>query len=418
MDRDKFMGKPSSQQFFQTALQHIGLASFDADGTAPVPLPSQRSSTVRFKNVAALEQAQQSRAHGGKTPPVYGRGGLDTHRALEEVFCTLEQGQGAFLLPSGMAAISHALFSFLQQGDHLLIADCVYAPVRGFAEKMLARMGVEYSYCPPTVEGFAQALQPNTKVLYIESPGSLLMQMLDVPRLVEWAHAQDLLVMTDNTWGSGYSYQPLAMGVDISIIAGTKYVGGHSDLMLGAVVTRHESHMKTLHDAHYAIGFAVSADDCWLVLRGVRTLPLRMEQSAQSALKVCEALTAWPEVEQIYHPAWPQDPGHALWQRDALGSNGMLSFAWSLSPAQTRIFVDSLQYFGIGFSWGGFESLIQWVNTSAVQTHSYWAHSAQGQRSAQGNPPQLLRVQIGLEAPEALIDDLMQARARALQHTD
>src|SRR5690625_181448 len=131
------MGKPSSQKFFQTALQHIGLAPFDANGTAPVPLPAQRSSTVRFKSVAALEQALQSRAHGGKTPPVYGRGGLDTHRALEEVFCTLEQGHGAFLLPSGMAAISHALFSFLQQGDHILIADCVYAPVRGFANQML-----------------------------------------------------------------------------------------------------------------------------------------------------------------------------------------------------------------------------------------------------------------------------------------
>lgn len=412
------MGKQSSQKHFQTALQHIGLAPFDVDGTAPVPLPAQRSSTVRFKTVAALEQAQQSREHGGKTPPVYGRGGLDTHRALEEVFCTLEKGQGAFLLPSGMAAISHALFSFLQHGDHILFADCVYGPVRGFAEKMLTRMGVEYSFCPPTVEDFAKALKPNTKVLYIESPGSLLMQMLDIPRLVEWAHKHNLLVMTDNTWGSGYSYQPLALGVDISIIAGTKYVGGHSDLMLGAVVTRHVSHMKILHDAHYAIGFAISADDCWLALRGVRTLPLRMEQSAQSALKVCKALAAWPEVEQIYHPAWEDDPGHAVWRRDALGSNGMLSFAWSLSRAQTRVFVDSLRYFGIGFSWGGFESLIQWVNTNDLRAHSYWVNSPQGQRDAQGQSPQVLRLQIGLEAPEALIEDLLQARARALQHTD
>ena len=406
------------QKKVQTALQHIGLAPFDEHGAAPVPLPAQRSSTVRFQSVAALEHALQNRAQGGTTPPVYGRGGLATHRALEEVFCTLEQGQGAFLLPSGMAAISHALLSSVQQGDHILFADCVYGPVRGFAKNILARMGVRYTFCPPTVAAFEEALTPHTKVLYIESPGSLLMQMLDVPQLVEWAHAHHLLVLIDNTWGSGYSYQPLSLGADISIVAGTKYISGHSDVMLGAVIARDQAQMSALHDTHYAIGFAVSAEDCWLALRGVRTLPLRMQQSAHTALQVCATLAEWPEVERIYHPAWPQDPGHALWQRDALGSNGMVSFAWSLSPAQTRVFVDSLDYFGIGFSWGGFESLIQWVNTDDLRAHSYWATSPQGQYSAHDHPPQVLRLQIGLEAPETLLDDVLQARQRALQHTD
>jgi|SRR5690625_47056 len=407
--------KKSRQESYQTALQQIGLDPFDEHGTAAVPLAAQRSSTVRFQNIARLEQALHSRAQGGKEPPVYGRGGLSTHRALEEVFCLLEEGEGAFLLPSGMAAISHALLSFLQQGDHVLIADCVYAPVRRFAEQMLARMGVEFSYCRPTVDDFAQALQPNTKVLYLESPGSLLMQMLDLPALTQWAHEHDLLVMADNTWGSGYSYQPLALGVDISIIAGTKYIGGHSDLMLGAVVTRHAKHMKTLHDIHYAIGFSVSADDVWLALRGVRTMPLRMQQSAAAALSVCDALSHWPEVVQIYHPAWSADPGHALWQRDALGSNGMISFACSLTADQTRVFVDSLTCFGIGFSWGGFESLVQWVDTPSLEPHSYWQDFVQQRgRQAQAGSLQVLRLQIGLEAPEALVADLRQALERAL----
>lgn len=396
----------TKQQKLDTYLQHVGLAAFDRHGTAAVPLPAERSSTVRFESLARLDQALQSRAQGQKEPPVYGRGGLSTHRALEDVFCTLEQGCGAFLLPSGMAAISHALLSFLQQGDHVLIADCVYAPVRRFAEDMLSRMGVEFSYCVPDIEALAQAVRPNTKVLYLESPGSLLLQMLDLPALSQWAHAQGLLVMADNTWGSGYIYQPLALGVDISVVSGTKYVGGHSDLMLGAVVTRHEEHLKQLHDVHYAIGFAVGADDVWLALRGVRTLPLRMQQSAASALQLCEQLALWPEVQRIFHPAWPEDPGHALWQRDAQGSNGMLSIACDWTPAQTRAFVDGLQYFGIGFSWGGFESLVQWVDTPALTPHSYWPW---------GGSMQLLRLQVGLESPQALIEDLQQARARALQ---
>lgn len=394
------------QQRLHTYLQHAGLAPFGADGSAAVPLPAERSSTVRFQSMAQLEQAQAQRAQGSKVPPVYGRAGMSTHRALEEVFCTLEQGCGAFLLPSGMAAISHALFSFLQQGDHVLFADCVYGPVRRFASTMLRRMGVEYTYCVPTVQAFEAARQPNTKVLYVESPGSLLMQMLDLPALTEWAHQHGLVVMTDNTWGSGYSYQPLALGVDISIVSGTKYISGHSDLMLGAVVTRHESHVALLNDVHYTIGFALSADDAWLALRGVRTMPLRMQQSARSALAVCTALQQWPEVQQIYHPAWPGDPGHALWQRDALGANGLLSVALSLSPDQTRRLVDALELFAIGFSWGGFESLVQWVSADDVQPHSYWPH---------GSTAQLLRLQIGLEDSAALIADLQQAYEQALR---
>jgi len=398
--------KKQKRRSLQTYLQHIGLAPFNHQGVAAVPLPSERSSTVRFQTLTHLDQALQSRAHGEKEPPVYGRSGLSTHRALEEVFCTLEGGCGAFLLPSGMAAISHALFSFVQQGDHVIIADCVYAPVRRFAEHMLAKMGVEFSYCAPNVDDFMRALKQNTKVLYLESPGSLLMEMLDLPALTEWAHKHQLVVMADNTWGSGYSYRPLDLGVDISIVAGTKYVGGHSDLMLGAVVTRHEEYLPTLYDTHYTIGFSVSADDAWLALRGVRTLPLRMQRSAESALEVCQALDEWPEVKQIYHPAWPKDAGHELWQRDALGSNGMLSFAWSLSPAQTRTFVDALQLFGIGFSWGGFESLIQWVSAKDLEGHSYWSKA--------DNTP-VLRMQIGLEEPQALIHDLLHARAQALK---
>lgn len=390
-----------NKHHLQTVLQHAGQANFDKNtGAAPVAMPSMRTSTVRFKSLAHLERAMHDQAQGGRSV-VYGRAGMDTHRALEDVFCELEEGTQALLVPSGMAAISLGVLSFVKHGDHILVADSAYAPVRALDSGFLNKIGVEVSYCEPTVEGFQAALRPNTKVLYLESPGSLLLQMLDLPALSAFAKTHGLITVADNTWGSGLHYQPLRLGIDVAVISATKYIGGHSDFLMGAVVTARADLADALAQCHYALGYSVSADDVWLALRGVRTLPIRMRETSANAMKVCEALALWPEVQQIYHPAWPQDPGHALWLRDATGSNGVLSVSLATDSERAVRFVNGLRLFGIGFSWGGFESLVQLVDAKTLSHHSYW----------QGNTSPLIRLHIGLEQPEDLIADLNQAWA-------
>lgn len=382
-----------------TRLQHLGQARFDPDtGCAPVALPSMRTSTVRFASLQALEQAQVRKANGDRAA-TYGRVGLDTHAALEDVFCQLEGAQRAFLAPSGLAAITLTMLALLDSGDHVLVADCAYGPVRYLDRKVLSRMGIQVSYAPARVDGLAAQLRPNTRVLYVESPGSLLFEMLDIPALAAFARQHGLTLVTDNTWGSGYIYQPLALGADVSVVAGTKYVGGHSDLMLGAVAVNDAALALKINETHYAMGYAISADDAWLALRGVRTLPIRMRQHADNALAVCRFLDARAEVAQVFHPAWHKDPGHALWQRDCSGSNGMLSVALRLDEAQARRFVDALALFSIGFSWGGYESLVQLVEPSSIATHAYWT-----------TPDlQVVRLHIGLESVDDLIADIGQA---------
>ncbi|WP_341668121.1 trans-sulfuration enzyme family protein [Alcaligenes sp. SDU_A2] len=390
----------TSDHALDTTLQHTGLAPFDPrTESAPVAVPIMRTSTVRFRTLDALDRAQAAKADPTQRSITYGRSGMDTHAALESVFCELESASQALLAPSGMAAISLAMLGLLDTGDHVLIADSAYGPVRYLEKTVLRRLGIQATFCAPTLQELERHRKPNTRMLYLESPGSLLMQMLDMPALAEFGRRHDMLLVTDNTWGSGYIYRPLELGFDVSVVAGTKYVAGHSDLMLGAVMSRDPHVNRRLHENHYALGFSISADDAWLALRGVRTLPIRMRESAANALKVCEFLAARPEVSRLYHPAWPQDPGHALWQRDCTGSNGMLSVQLRLNPVQARAFVDALTLFGIGFSWGGFESLVQLVDTSALKSHSYWPQTDDA----------LVRLHIGLESAQDLCADLAQA---------
>ena len=385
-----------------TRLLHIGTGEFDpATGTAPVALPSIRTSTVRFSNLQALERAQQRKAHGERAV-TYGRSGMETHRALEDVFMQLEGGNACVLAPSGMAAIHLGVMSVLQTGDHMLVADCVYGPVRNLDRAYLKKLGISVTYFSARDDDIGSLVRPETKMIYVESPGSLLFEMLDMPAIAEVAEAHGLILATDNTWGSGYIYRPLALGAHMSIIAGTKYVAGHSDVMLGAVVVNDDRLAKQLQDTHYAIGTAISADDAWLALRGVRTMPVRIAQHSINALKVCEFLDARPEVARVFHPAWHKDSGYHLWQRDCAGSNGMLSGELKCSPHQAKSFVDALTLFGIGFSWGGFESLVQWVDPAALAPHTYWHH----------NPNALIRLHIGLESVDDLTADLGQALAR------
>ena len=393
------MSDSSSHTHLDTLLQHTGVAGFDPQtGCAPVALPSIRTSTVRFESLQALERAQMAKARGERVV-TYGRVGMQTHAALEQVFCELEGASRAFLASSGLAAITLALFALLDSGSHMLAADCVYGPVRHLDKTVLRRMGIQVDYARATPEALAPLLRPETRVLYVESPGSLLFEMLDLPALAKFAHQHGLLLVTDNTWGSGYIYRPLDLGADVSVVAGTKYVGGHSDLMLGAVMARQPEVVQRLNETHYAMGYSISADDAWLALRGVRTLPIRMREHAEHALRVCDFLHTRPEVARLYHPALPEDAGHALWQRDCSGSNGMMAVELKLDVDAARRFVDALQLFGIGFSWGGFESLVQLVDTGTLAQHGYW----------QRNGNALVRLHIGLESPDDLIADLAQA---------
>lgn len=392
--------KTTKNVHLDTLLQHTGTAPFDPDtGAAPVALPSMRTSTVRFRNLDALERVQQAKARGERAV-TYGRMGMDTHAALEQVFCDLEGADRAFLAPSGLSAIALAFFSVLSSGDHMVVADCAYGPVRYMDKTVLNRMGVQVSYARGTVQAMREAILPNTRVLYVESPGSLLFEMLDLPALAALAREKGLILMTDNTWGSGYVYRPLDLGAHVSVVAGTKYVGGHSDLMLGAVMASDPALVQRINETHYALGYSISADDAWLAIRGARTLPVRMRTTADHALQVCQFLATRTEVERIFHPAWPQDSGHALWQRDCLGSNGMLSIGLNLDAAACRRFVDNLTLFGIGFSWGGFESLVQWVDPAALASHGYWQETA---------TPSVVRMHIGLESPDDLTADIAQA---------
>ncbi|MBV2182238.1 MAG: PLP-dependent aspartate aminotransferase family protein [Castellaniella sp.] len=390
-----------------TLLQHIGQAPLDpVTGTGPVAMPSMRTSTVRFASMEVLDRAQAAKQRGERVP-TYGRVGLQTHEALETLLCRLEDGQRAFLAPSGMAAISMTLMACLSQGDHALVVDCVYGPVRYLHKTILSRMGIAMDFVRPDLDSLQAALRPETRVLYLESPGSLLMEMLDLPALSRWAHAHGLTVVADNTWGSGYIYRPLALGADISVIAATKYIGGHSDLMLGAAVSRDPALIHKLHETHYALGSTVSADDAWLALRGARTLGLRMRTCAEHAMMVCQWLAEQPQVSHLFFPAWPQDVGHALWQRDAKGSNGLMAVAVDFNEHQVRRVIDGLRLFGIGYSWGGYESLVTQVEPSALASNGHWAQVA-SERMRTGT---VLRLHIGLEDPADLIADLAQAFA-------
>lgn len=383
-----------------TRLLHIGSAPFDPESQyAPVNMPSIRASTVRFKNMEALDKALARRARGERSV-TYGIGGLQTHRALEDVFMALERGSYCVLSSSGLASIHLAFMSVLQAGDHVLISDNVYGPVRTLNETLLKRLNIEATFFCPSIDDIETLIRPNTRMMYLESPGSLLMEMLDLPKLANIAHQHGLVVAADNTWGT-YIYEPLTLGADISIIAGTKYVNGHSDLLIGAVVTNRDDLAKQIHQTQYALGNSVSADDVWLTLRGVRTLPVRIKEQALHAQRVCTHLDQHPLVSRIYDPAWPKDPGHSLWQRDCQGANGLFSVSLNCSPEEAKIFVDRLELFGIGFSWGGYESLVQWVNPSALAHHQYWT---EGERA-------LVRLHIGLESVEDLIEDLDQALA-------
>lgn len=351
-----------------------------------VNTPVYRASTILQPDLATLES--------GKAPYVYGRRGTPTSRSLEQLITELEGGAQTELAPSGLGAISLALLSICSAGDHLLVSDSAYAPTRNFCDRMLARYGVETSYYDPLIGSrIAALMRPNTKAVFCEAPGSLTFEMQDIPAIAAAAHAKGASVLMDNTWATPIFFQPLAHGVDMSIQAATKYIGGHADLMMG-YVTANDSHKARLHHTHGDMGLYVSGDDCFLALRGLRTLPVRLQRHQETGLKLANWFLARPEVSRVLHPALESDPGHGLWQRDFKGASGLFGVVLKpQSPNALAALMDGLEYFGMGYSWGGFESLI-------VPAH---IHRTASQRHDDGP---VIRIHAGLENPDDLIADL------------
>lgn len=380
-----------------TQLLHAGVPAL-RNGSGPVNVPVVRTSTVRFENTQAHADYHHRRAAGERVA-AYGRHGLDTHQALEDAVTQLEGGYRAFLTPSGLSAISLVLLALLSPGDHALVADSVYSPVRRVDTTLLQRLGITLEYFSPARDDLATLLRPNTRLVYLESPSSLLYEVLDLPKLAAIARAHGATVVADNTWSGGWFYKPLALGAHISVQAATKYIAGHSDVMQGVVVVDSAALAAKLSLAYEALGLTIGADDAYLALRGLRTLPVRLAQHQRNATEVAQYLQRHAQVARVFYPALPDDPSHTLWKRDFSGASGLVSFEFRQDGVHAaNAFVDALQFFGIGASWGGYESLALIAAPERLQEHSHWT----------GNNP-VVRLHIGLEDPADLIRDLTQA---------
>ena len=359
-----------------------------------VNTPVFRTSTVIFPDRTTYE----ARGSDDYKKVRYGRNGTPTTFAFEEAVAQMEGGHAAVALPSGLAAIAVALWACLKTGDHLLVPDPVYGPTRTFCDRRLKPNGIEVEYYDPLVgAGISKLIKGNTKAVFCESPGSLTFEMQDVPAIAEAAHRRGLPVLADTTWGTPYFFRSFEKGVDVSIHSATKYIAGHSDVVSGVIVTN-EPHWPTVRRTVADYGYAVSPDDCYLALRGFRTIGVRMKQQMANALKVAEWLQARPEVKRVIYPALPGAAGHAVWKRDFSGAASLFSVV--LKPAsegQVTQFMDTLTLFGIGSSWGGFESL-------AIAAHKEVLRIRTATRWDPDEP--LIRLHIGLEDPADLIADL------------
>ncbi|MCB2054941.1 MAG: cystathionine beta-lyase [Geminicoccaceae bacterium] len=366
-----------------------------------VNMPVFRGSTVLSPT---LEAYAGRRTHEGTT---YGVHGTPTTFAFEEAMTTLENGYRTIAVSSGLAAITLPLAALLSAGDHLLVVDSAYQPTRRFCDTTLARFGVEVQYYDPLIGAGIEALiKDNTRLVLLESPGSLTFEIQDVPAITAVTRRRGVLTLIDNTWATPLFFKPLDHGVDISIHAITKYVGGHSDILMGSVTTTEAVH-RPLRDAMGHFGDCVSPEICFLALRGLRSLAARLERQQKSALEVARWLQSRPEVARVLYPALEDDPGHGLWKRDMTGATSL--FGVVLEPTSRpalAAMVDPLDLFGIGASWGGFESLITAPEPDRIRTATRW----------QAEGP-LLRLHIGLEEPADLIEDLTRGFERRARHS-
>jgi cystathionine beta-lyase len=379
----------------QTKLTVLGRNPAAHSGAVNVPVV--RASTILYDSVADI--AAKVAARERDEPAItYGRSGTPTTFAFTQAIAELENGYRTVCFPSGAAACAIPLLACVKTGDHVLVVDCAYGPTRAFCEGTLRRMGVEVEYFDPALgAGVAALLRPNTAVLFLESPGSHTFEMQDVPAMAAAVRPRGVKVLIDNTWATPLLYKPLDHGADIVIHAATKYIVGHSDAMLG-IATANKEAWPLLKAGWAQFGQSAAPDDLFLALRGLRTMAVRLRQHQESALEVAAWLRGRPEVKQVLYPALPGAPGHDIWKRDFKGASGL--FAIELRPvAEDRVsaFIDSLDLFGIGFSWGGFESLAVPGKVKNIRTASKWTFEGP-----------LVRLHIGLEAPADLIADLSQ----------
>ena len=370
-----------------TVATHAGRMSAEHFGVVNTPV--YRASTILYPDLATLES--------GQLPYIYGRRGTPSSQSFEDAVTALEGGARSFVCPSGLGAITFAILSVCSAGDHLLVVDSCYGPVRPFCDRTLKRYGIETTYYDPLIgAGIAELIRPNTRAVFCESPGSLTFEVQDVPAIAKAAHAEGASVLLDNTWATPLFFNGFEHGVDISIQAATKYVGGHADVMIGYVTTN-EVHAQRLAQTHNDFGLYSSGDDCFLALRGLRTMPVRLARHQETALKLARWLQAQPEVSRVLYPALECDPGHTLWKRDFSGASGLFGVVLKdCSHSAFAAFMDALKLFGLGYSWGGYESLI------------VPAHITRTARKFEAEGP-VVRIHAGLEDAGDLVADLEQA---------
>lgn len=401
MSQDTFGKKPKNEASNkQLATKIVNAGRSDKWTNGVVNPPVTRASTIVFDSVSSMKKAAAKRT---EQVPFYGRRGTPTSFAFSDAMVELEGGVGCALYPSGTAAITNAVLSFVSAGDHILMVDTAYEPTRDFCNVMLKKLGVETTYYNPLLGADIEVLiQPNTRVIFLEAPGSITMEVQDIPSIcavaqkLNAAGSHDIITMLDNTWASPINLKPFDLGVDISIQAATKYVVGHSDVMIGTA-TANERCWDQLRENSYLMGQCTSPDDIYLAARGIRTLGVRLKQHEQNALKVANWLAQRDDIETILHPAFESCPGHEFFKRDFLGSNGLFSFVLKENnPAGLTALLDGMKHFKMGFSWGGYESLILGItDVGRLRSATTWPYQAP-----------LIRVHIGLEDADDLIADL------------
>jgi len=373
-----------------TLLAHAGRSPEQNFGIVNPPV--YHASTVLYPTVAAREAATQNRYN----QVTYGRTGTPTQFAFEEAVAAVEGGWRAVAFCSGAASCFAAILAFVKGGDHLLVTDSVYGPVRYFCTSFLERFGVSTTFYDPRIgAGIAALIRDNTRLIYLESPGSLTFEVQDVPALVAAAKARAIKTVIDNTWAAPLFFKPLALGVDVSVISATKYINGHSDVMSGIAVCTEESFMP-VRVAATQLGNHAAPDDCYLALRGLRTASVRMKQHQAQGLALAEWLERRPEVARVLHPALPSNPDHALWRRDFTGASGLFAIVLQKDIPEDAVaaMLDGMDLFGMGASWGGFESLILPAHPERLRTATPWTEGP------------VLRLHAGLEDRADLIDDL------------
>ena len=363
--------------------------------------PIYQTSTIVFPTYKDFMYAERGYSNNDLVQPYelkYGRYGTQTNFALEQAISEIEGGYNTFVTSSGAAAINTALIAFLKQGDHMLLVDNVYSPTRGFADKFLKKFGIETTYFDPHIgEGISKLIKKNTKVIFMESPGSQTFEIQDVPAICKIAKKHNIVTILDNSWASGIYFKPFDYGVDISVMALTKYINGHSDIMMGSITVQ-EKYFRVMYEAFRYMAVTAAPYSSYMVQRGLRTAKIRMDHCFKSGLEMAQWLESRPEVEKVLYPALPSDANHQLWKRDFTGAAGLFSIILDKKYSNEALarMLDKLHYYGMGYSWGGYESLIIPFDASSIRTATKYSYA---NKTA-------LRINIGLEDVEDLKNDL------------